>query len=277
VSIRVMSAVWELALPQSQKLILLAFADHADDQGRCRPSIARVAWKSGYSKRQAQAIARDLRRAGVLEIEDHADGGRGWPIEYRIRPEKGAKLAPFNGPKGCDATAQRVRPGSKRVRSSVRKGAVQRTKRESILIESSEPSRTVSEPSSGNLFAATQRGDPRHQSFVKFACESFLAKHGQRPTWSAKEFKNLSELLKRAETVSLQEIERRFTNYLASTDSFIVRNGYSLSIFSMRFDALGHGPIFQQGGLGNGNGKLSGADLDTQIVRTANTAGRHAN
>jgi hypothetical protein len=43
-SIKIMAAVWELNLPQNQKLVLLALADHADDRGTCYPSVARIAF-----------------------------------------------------------------------------------------------------------------------------------------------------------------------------------------------------------------------------------------
>ena len=36
-SIRVMSAVWAIALPDSEKLVMLALADWSDDDGKCWP------------------------------------------------------------------------------------------------------------------------------------------------------------------------------------------------------------------------------------------------
>ncbi|PHQ71452.1 MAG: hypothetical protein COB97_01995 [Paracoccus sp.] len=42
-SVRIMSAVFESReLGSTARLILLALADHADDEGRCYPSIARL-------------------------------------------------------------------------------------------------------------------------------------------------------------------------------------------------------------------------------------------
>jgi hypothetical protein len=160
VSVRVMAAVWELNLPQNEKLVLLALADHSDDRGSCYPSVARLAWKSGYSVRQIQAILKVLRNRGILEVVGGLVGGRGNATQYQIHSEKGAKLAPF--------TAERVRPlarkgcgaARERVRSGVRKGAVGRANQQSILIEPSEPSVTIIEPS-----GAPARNQPSHLGF----------------------------------------------------------------------------------------------------------------
>ncbi len=39
-SIKIMTAVWNLDLPDSEKLALLALADCANDEGLCWPSMA---------------------------------------------------------------------------------------------------------------------------------------------------------------------------------------------------------------------------------------------
>jgi hypothetical protein len=158
-SVKIMAQVWELDLPQNQKLVLLAFADHADDDGICYPSVARIAWKSGYSERQIKAIGKELRAAGLMELVKNADGGRGKTAVYKIRPEKGAKLSPFSArkgeggntvsaPKGCGPAQERVKPGAQ-------KGEV---------AAASQPSKEPSEESSrnpgGRLAAPAQGQQP---------------------------------------------------------------------------------------------------------------------
>ena len=64
-----MSQVWELVeLSQSETLVLLALADHADDTGRCWPSIARVARKARLQRRGTQAIIRRLENKGFIKV-----------------------------------------------------------------------------------------------------------------------------------------------------------------------------------------------------------------
>lgn len=89
--------------PQNEKLLLLAFADHADDAGFCFPSVARVAWETGYKEWQVRPVCKKLRISGMLESVRYDDGGRGKARVYRVRPEKGAKNAPV-----CDG--ERVQP-----------------------------------------------------------------------------------------------------------------------------------------------------------------------
>jgi len=99
-SVRIMAQVWELQLSESHKLVLLAFGDHANDEGICFPSIARVAWKCGLSERQVQRIVAALRKIGLLSAVNGMSGGRKRTTLYRVSPEKGDKLSPFVPGKG---------------------------------------------------------------------------------------------------------------------------------------------------------------------------------
>ena len=77
-----MSAVWDLELPPSEKLVLLALADWAHDDGRCWPSIAAVAKKSGVSERTVQRTLRDAEKSGLIKRTET----RGKGCEYVINP-----------------------------------------------------------------------------------------------------------------------------------------------------------------------------------------------
>jgi hypothetical protein len=93
-SVKIMTAVWELKLSHAEKLVLLAFADNANDENRAWPSVARVAWKSGYSERQVQRIIHDMIDRGLLKIEAPATPTD--PTKYSIHPEHGVPLPPFH-------------------------------------------------------------------------------------------------------------------------------------------------------------------------------------
>lgn len=68
-SIRIMTQVWERPLRSTaHKLVLLALADHADDDGNCWPSLHRIAAKSGLTVRTVQRHLRDLEGDGHLSI-----------------------------------------------------------------------------------------------------------------------------------------------------------------------------------------------------------------
>jgi len=71
-----MSAIFESeSLPPTARLVLLALADHADDTGRCYPSIARLCRRTGLSERAAQTNIKKMVDAGYIRIV--TGGGKG--------------------------------------------------------------------------------------------------------------------------------------------------------------------------------------------------------
>jgi hypothetical protein len=89
--------------------------------------------------------------------------------------------------------------------------------------------------------------DPRFQPFVDFAFQTFEVKHGQKPAWAGKDFKNLKTLLGKNKTLTLEELQRRWTHYLGSTELFTVKQGGSLAYFCTHFDSFMAGPILKAG------------------------------
>ncbi len=59
--------VWDLDLPQNEKYVLLAYADHADHEGHSiYPSVDLIVRKTGYSRRSIQRIVIKLIEKGHL-------------------------------------------------------------------------------------------------------------------------------------------------------------------------------------------------------------------
>lgn len=79
-SIKLMSAVWERSdISSTQKLVLLALADWANDDGLCWPSIDRLAQKTGMAGRSVQRIIRDLEQTGLVKRDEVVGkGNRYW-------------------------------------------------------------------------------------------------------------------------------------------------------------------------------------------------------
>jgi DNA-binding transcriptional ArsR family regulator len=65
VSIKIMTAVWQICLPIPEKLLLLALADNANDEGSCYPSIANLARKCSMHR------ATVMRALVALEGQGH--------------------------------------------------------------------------------------------------------------------------------------------------------------------------------------------------------------
>ncbi len=67
-SVTVMAEVWQLQIESPQLIVLLAMADHADDDGVCWPSQDLLAWKTQYTVRQVRRIIKGLINDGVVKI-----------------------------------------------------------------------------------------------------------------------------------------------------------------------------------------------------------------
>jgi len=77
-----MGLVWDCGLPKDEKYILLAYADHADHEGRgIYPAVTLIAWKTGYSVRQVQRITKQLIAENILVPDGMSQYGTN---NYRI-------------------------------------------------------------------------------------------------------------------------------------------------------------------------------------------------
>ncbi len=94
--------------------------------------------------------------------------------------------------------------------------------------------------------------DERHQPFVNFAFEAFRKKFLQPPHWGPKHYKGLSLFLGRHKHVTQEEWERRYLNFLGSTDRFYQQEHGSLVIFVGHFDSFIDGPVLER----KSNGEL---------------------
>lgn len=86
-SVKVMSRVWDHSTQDgSSLLVLLALADHADEDGVCWPGIERVAAKARVSERQAQRVIKALEEKGevLTQFQRGHRGGRGYTNRYLI-------------------------------------------------------------------------------------------------------------------------------------------------------------------------------------------------
>lgn len=79
-SIKLMTAVWEREdLTSTHKLVLLALADWANDEGLCWPSINRLSVKTSLTSRSVQKAIRALEDVGFVRREEVlGKGNRYW-------------------------------------------------------------------------------------------------------------------------------------------------------------------------------------------------------
>ncbi len=84
-SIKLMTIVWTLPLDVSEKMVLLALADNASDEGQCFPSVKRLTEKTSLSERTVQRMISRLDELGHLTC--HMRQGRS--TVYTIHPRQG--------------------------------------------------------------------------------------------------------------------------------------------------------------------------------------------
>ncbi|MBI4498088.1 MAG: helix-turn-helix domain-containing protein, partial [Chloroflexi bacterium] len=116
-SIYVSDAVWEHSQQSGSALtVLLALARHANDQGYCFPSLAKLMAETRLSERAVRMHLRGLEEAG--EIKTEQGRGRGnvnvyWIIvgPYAQRGEKGQNPAEKGQPAATKGAIQRGEKG----------------------------------------------------------------------------------------------------------------------------------------------------------------------
>lgn len=77
-----MSAAWAIALPDSEKLVLLALADWSDDAGLCWPSVKKLAEKCSKSERTIQGALKSLEAKGQITRDQRPGHG----CKYTVHP-----------------------------------------------------------------------------------------------------------------------------------------------------------------------------------------------
>lgn len=105
-SVRIMAAIWETALEPTDKLVILALADCANDEGLCWPSIATVARKSGVSERSVQRAIRKAEGAGILTRTEVKGKG----CKYVLHPRHTVTPDTQSPPTECHHTPDTVSP-----------------------------------------------------------------------------------------------------------------------------------------------------------------------
>lgn len=106
-SVKVQAAVWDMDLPATDKLVLLALADHAHDDGSSAyPSIDHLAKKCSMHRRTVQRTLRDLEASGRIKVQKGATSR--FPTMYQILPAEGRHSATPEAAEGWPTTTPGV-------------------------------------------------------------------------------------------------------------------------------------------------------------------------
>lgn len=110
-SIKLMSLVWEDPdFDPYERLVMLSLADHANDDGLCYPSIARLCQRTGMKERGVQTVIKRLVEKGRITVTRGA-GKRGSNL-FTIRSTPAPDAPPHRMHPAPDAPNPRTGCGS---------------------------------------------------------------------------------------------------------------------------------------------------------------------
>lgn len=123
-----MSAVWQIDLPDSQKIVLLALADSANDEGHCWPGMKSLVAKTSKSERTIQGVIKELVDAGHLTRREVPGKG----CNYSVHPRSDCAPQPSR-PRSDNATP----PQTSRDTPAAAAGKPSKNHQEPSLVKSS--------------------------------------------------------------------------------------------------------------------------------------------
>lgn len=221
-SAKLMGQVFDLSLPPSQKLLLLAMADHARDDGTgCYPSVSRLAKKTSMTRRGVQKVMGALKSSGrISPVNLRSDG----VFEYRITIEGGEPRS--------QGGANHVRRGEPRsLRTRVHKGGEPRSHE-----PKDEPKALKNRPSK----KSASKTDPRFQPII----DHYFSRSREsvdEPNFGPSDAKALKDWLNNSD-LTLDAIIRRLDNAFASTDPWPLAPGFRLREFVPHSAKYAQGP-----------------------------------
>lgn len=143
-SIRLLSAAWDLAIDSTEKMVLMCLCDHANDDGLCWPSVATIGRKCSKSERTVQSALKWLNDNNYFRVEDRPGKGR----LYFLNPRKICTPAKSAPPQDLQDTPAKSAPHPRKSRTQT----------------TIEPSRTVNRENAGASAGEDEQSEVRHAS-----------------------------------------------------------------------------------------------------------------
>lgn len=82
-SIRLLSAAWDLVIPSTEKMVLMCLCDHANDDGVCWPSIETLCRKTSKGERTVQSALKWLAENDFFTFKDGEHKARTYYLDPR--------------------------------------------------------------------------------------------------------------------------------------------------------------------------------------------------
>lgn len=232
-SVHVMSWAFSLPIPPGEKLVLLALADRANDDGECWPGRESLATKCSMGLRTIDGHILSLQKKGLLEVEHRRVGNQQKTNLYRLfvgkTPAKprdnfepaesaGANSAPatFDKKTGFEpATFDNFEPAESAGNTSVIQPSV-------------KTETSVSLAATPGGVAAPASADAKKQANAdtwKAYSDAFFARYETEPVRNAKVNGQIAQLVARLGAEEAPQVARFF---LGHNDAFYVRKAHSI-------------------------------------------------
>lgn len=183
-SAKLMGTVWECDLPHNEMIVLLALADHANDDGdNVFPGIPYVAWKTGYTDRQVQRIMRSLEEKHILVPVEWPEGR---PTVYRIDIDKAPRKQPFKR-----AHTKALRPAAPKPQQYPRKNVIPTNDQgvtklhQGVTFETEESQKGCQNVTGGVTFEALEES-----AIQSIETRQTAPKNSAQPSWNHHELLN---------------------------------------------------------------------------------------
>lgn len=216
------------ALAKARKQIHRELASFADPDGtNCCPGLASLVRGTGHSRATVCRRIDDLKALGLLSGEKKS-GYQGTRVYEVLWPGK-TPIVSDSEPKGIEFAKAEVSDSAPIVSDS------------SPTVSDSAPIVSPMERPDRGTVIETGR-EPHIALCVSHARSAFKNKFHQEPTWE-NERREVGWLFANKSDLTVGEFNRRWNNYVDSTDPFLKTQGFSLHYFVKHFDSFMSGPL----------------------------------
>lgn len=233
-SVQAMSWAFSLPVPPGEKLVLLALADRANDDGECWPGRESLAIKCSMGLRTIDGHILSLQKKGLLAVEHRRDGKKIKTNLYRmfigkqpiVEPAESAPCknlepaesaaASFDTKTGFEpATFDNFEPAESAGNTSV----IQTKEKTETSVFLAAPSGEVAAPNS------TEHKKQANADTWKAYSDAFYARYETEPVRNAKVNGQIAQLVARLGADEAPQVARF---YLGHNDAYYVRKAHSI-------------------------------------------------
>lgn len=233
-SVHAMSWAFSLPVPPGEKLVLLALADRANDDGECWPGRESLATKCSIGLRTIDGHILSLQKKGLLAVEHRRDGKKIKTNLYRLfvgqqpisEPAESAackKLEPAESAPASFDTKTGFEPAAfdnfEPAESAGNTSVIQTKEKTETSVFLAAPSDEVAAP------LTSEQKKQANAATWKAYSDAFFARYETEPVRNAKVNGQIAQLVARLGANEAPQVARF---YLGHNDAYYVRKAHSI-------------------------------------------------